>query len=142
MEDDLLVYPMGKVVAIAPDQDTLDAVGEALGAQGIADSRIEVLSGQSGADRLDPRGEKRGPFATALRVVQKAFGEETVRLERLNDAVESGQYVVQVDLPEEDEGDDAFDEEKYAIGRALHGAGATNVAYYGKLAIEELQIGA
>lgn len=142
MSDELLVYPTGKVVGIAADREILDAVYGALDASGIGEDRVGILAGQAGADRLDPQGDKRGPLATALRTVQKALGEEATRIEQLNDAVEAGKYVVKVDLPEEDEGEDAFEAEKRAIGNALHDAGATNVAYYGKFAIEELQLGA
>jgi hypothetical protein len=138
---DMLVYPMEKVVGIAPDDATLDAVGEALSASGVDDDRVEVLSGREGEQRLDPKGEERGKLATALRTVQKALGEEAVRMEKLNDAVEAGQYVVQVEMPDLDD-DEAYEAEKRSVGNALHDGGATDVAFYGKLAIEELQLGA
>lgn len=142
MQDNLLVYPMGKVVGIAPDQDVLEAANDALRGLGIDEARVEVLAGDEGAHRIDATGKERGVLATALRRVQKAFGEETTRLEVLNEAVESGQFVIQIDLDDKREGEDAYDDEKRAIGSALNDAGATNVAYYGKHMIEELQLGA
>lgn len=142
MQDNLLVYPMGKVVGIAPDQDVLEAANEALQGLDVDAGRVEVLAGDEGVHRIDAKGKERGAIATALRRVQKAFGEETTRLEVLNDAVASGQFVIQVDLDDKHEGEDAYDAEKRAIGSALTDAGATNVCYYGKHMIEELQLGA
>lgn len=140
MSDDLLVYPMRKVVGIAEDRETLDAVFDALRATGVDDERVEVLSGSDGERRVDAKARQRGRAASAVRTVQKALGEEATRLEQLNDAIERGHHVVQVDVPSFDD-DQAFEAEKRSIGNALHDAGATKVAFYGKLAIEELQLG-
>ena len=140
MNDELLVYPTEKVVGVAPDRSTLDAVREALSSSGVADDRIEVLSGSSAHDELDPDTGEHGPLASVVRVVQKALGDEAARLDRLNDAVDAGAYVVQVDPVGED--DDAREADKRAIGQALVDAGANDVAFYGRWQIEELQFGA
>ena len=139
MNDELLTYPTEKVVGVAPDRSTLDAVREALSSTGVADDRIEVLSGSSAHEELDPDAGEDGPLASVVRLVQKALGDEAVRLDKLNDAVEAGAYVVQVDLAGED--DDAREADKRAIGHALVDAGANDVAFYGRWQIEELQFG-
>jgi hypothetical protein len=138
VSDELLVYPTDKVVGVLEDAARLDSVRDDLAQAGVASDQIEVLCGESGAERLDPDGDGSGPLASAIRTVQKALGEEATRLEQLNAAVESGAYVVQVALPED--GDE--DEAKQRIGRILHEGGARNVAFYGSLAVEELQLGA
>ncbi len=137
----LLVYPTNRVVGIAPDASTLDAVEAALDASGVAGERIEVWCGESARRAIDADGDEGGVLRSALRTVQKALGEETLRLEQLEQAIAAGQYVVTVALPE-DVDDDARADEKRAVGNALHDAGAGKVAFYGPTSIEELQIGA
>ena len=81
-----------------------------------------------------------GVFASLVRTVRTALGEEATRLEGLNEAIEQGRFVVQGELPDVD--DAAREAEKRAIGNALHDAGVEHVAFYGRLTIEELQLGA
>lgn len=140
MSDDMLVYPTDKVVGIVDDRAQVEAIREALASAGVGDERIEVLCGDAGSERIDAEGEERGVIASAIRTVQKALGEEATRIEKLNDAVDAGSYVLQVGLRDAD--DDAQAAEKREIGRILHDGGAREVAFYGKWAIEELQIGA
>jgi hypothetical protein len=135
MDGDLLTYPTDHVVGIADDRRTLVAVRDALSAADVDTERMDVLCGEDTADDIDP-DDPDGPVQGAVRVVQKALGEETKRLQHLSDALERGAYLVQVAVPEDDE------DLRYAVGRAMTDAGATSVAYYGKWAIEELQFGA
>lgn len=141
MTDEMLVYPTDKVVGIVDDHARLEAIRDALAAANIGGDRIETLCGAAGSERLDAEGEERGVLASALRTVQKALGEEATRLEKLNDAVDAGAYVLQVELSDTDD-DDAAEAEKRQIGRILHEGGARDVAFYGPWAIEELQLGA
>jgi hypothetical protein len=140
-DEDLMVYPTNRVVGIAPDQATLEAAQAALDASGIDEQRIEVWCGEGASRSIDAEGDEGGVLRSAMRTVQKALGEETTRLERLEAAIDAGQYVVTVALPE-DLDDDARDAEKRAVGNALHDAGAGELAFYGPNSIEELQIGA
>jgi hypothetical protein len=139
VKDETLVYPTGKVVGIAPDRESLEEVQAALSASGVSDDRVEVYCGSDAAEEFETDTEEAGPLTSALRVVQKALGEEVHRMSMLNDALEAGAFVVQVQIPEDDEVHEA---EKRSVGNALHDGGAQKVAYYGKLAVEELQIGA
>jgi len=139
MPDDLLVYPTEKVVGIAPDRDALSAACDALADLDVGDDRIEIFAGESAEEQLDPHAGSQGPLAKAIRTVQIAMGDEAVRLERLNEAVSAGKYVVTVALSEED--DDARETEKHRIGQGLMGAGAHDVAFYGSWQIQELQAG-
>jgi hypothetical protein len=140
MNDQMLVYPTDKVVAVAPDRGIVQAAHTALQAAGVDDERVEILGGEKARDGESTEDDDRGFLASVIRTVRTGFGEEATRLQQLNEAIDAGQYVVQVELPGED--GDTRDDEKRAIGNALHDAGASHVAYYGRLAIEELQIGA
>ena len=130
-----LTYPSNRVVGIVEDVDSLDDVRQALSDVAIDDDQIEVWSGQTTAERIDP-DDPSGPVEGVVRTVQKALGEETLRLERLASAIEAGHHVVAVSVPEDDK------DTRHAVGNALHEAGATGVAYYGTWAIQELQSGA
>jgi hypothetical protein len=140
MSEDMLVYPTEKVVGVVDDHQRLEGLLSSLSEQGVGDGQIEVLSGESGAAKLDPTGEEHGPFQRALRTVQKALGDESERLEALNTELEAGNYVVQVGLTAED--DDAREEEKQRVGQVLSSQGARDVAFYGEYQIEEIQLGA
>lgn len=138
VDDQMLTYPTDKVVGVARDRGIVQAVHTALRDVGVDDGDIEILGGEAaaaeGADGDD------GIIANVIRTVRTGFGEEATRLRQLNEAIDAGQYVVQVELPEDD--GDTRDEQKRRVGDAMHAAGASHVAYYGRLAIEELQIGA
>jgi hypothetical protein len=140
MSEDMLVYPTEKVVGVVDDRGELEGVLQALSDAGVADGQVEVLSGHDDAEKLDPTGEEHGPLERAMRTVQKALGDESERLETLNAELEAGNFVVQVGLSEED--DDAREQEKQRVGRALKDRGARDVAFYGQYQIEELQLGA
>jgi hypothetical protein len=140
MSDDMLVYPTDKVVGIVEERERVDALRDALEEANVGGDRIEVLCGEAGSERIDADGDEGGVFASALRTVQKALGEEGKRLEKLNDAVDAGKYVVQVAIVDGD--DDEQQQDKQRIGRILHEGGAREVAFYGSWAVEEIQFGA
>jgi hypothetical protein len=140
MSDDMLVYPTDKVVGIVEERERVDALRDSLEEANVGGDRIEVLCGEAGSERIDADGDEGGVFASALRTVQKALGEEGKRLEKLNDAVDAGKYVVQVAIVDGD--DDEQQQDKQRIGRILHEGGAREVAFYGSWAVEEIQFGA
>lgn len=140
MSEDMLVYPTDKVVGIFEERERVDALRDALGEANIGSDRIEVLCGESGSERIDADGDEGGIFASAIRTVQKALGEEATRLEKLNDAVDAGKYVVQVAVVDGD--NEEQQQDKRRIGQLLHEGGAREVAFYGSWAVEEIQFGA
>jgi hypothetical protein len=146
VEDQMLRYPTGKVVGVVPDRGIVDAACNALEATGVDRGRIEVFGGPNARDEpadaegTGDGGKSDGVIASVVRTVRTGLGEEATRLQQLNEAIDDGQYIVQVELPDED--DDTRAQEKRAVGNALHDAGASHVAFYGRLAVEELQIGA
>ena len=140
MEDQMLTYPTNKVVGVAPDRGIVQAARTALRASGVDESRIEVFGGPDAGPAEPTEDEDDGILASVIRTVRTGFGEEATRLKELNHAIDAGQYVIEVDLSEMD--GDARDDEKRSAGNALHDAGASHVAFYGKSTVEELQIGA
>ena len=134
---DALRYPTDRVVGIAPDRETLDAALTRLREAGVGDDDIEVLCSDTAAAKLDPARGATGPLERVARVAQRLLGEEAERLQTLSAAIEAGRYVVTVAVPDGEDEDAA----KRSRGRALIDSGATQVAYYGELAIEELQLG-
>ena len=141
MDNELLSYPRERVVGIAEDRDTLEAVHHRLEEADVPAERIEVLCGQDAQAQLKPGTDAgEGTFDRIVRTVQKALGDEARRMERLNEAVEAGHFVVQVALP--DAQDDEREAAKQTAGRALIDGGANSVAFYGDWQIEQLQLGA
>lgn len=136
MSDQLLSYPTDRVVGVAEDRATLDSVQAALTQADVAPDRVEVWCSEDTARDLDP-DDADGPLDGLVQTVQKVLGEETERLDRLSDAIDRGGYVVAVE-PEDPEDDAA----RHEVGRVLHDAGATSVAFYGQWVVEELQFGA
>lgn len=138
-----MTYPTEKVVGIAPDAATLRAVRDELARLEVPAPRVEILCGVEARGRLRPGTDDTGGGALdrLVRTVQKVLGDETGRLERLEAAIENGEYVVEVTLPDGDD-DAAREQAKQAIGHTLVAAGATSVAFFGQWRIEELQTGA
>ena len=138
VREDMLVYPSEKVVGILDDRARVDELRSALDEAGATD--VEVLSGTSGEEQIDPQGDDHGAFASALRTVQKAIGDEGQRLENLNDELERGNLIVQAGLSAGD--DDAREQQKQTVGRVMREHGARSIAFYGKHQIEELTLDA
>lgn len=136
MTEDMLVYPTEKVVGVLDDAGAVDGLRRALEQAGAAD--VEVLAGEAGEQRLDPKGAEHGALATAVRTVQKVLGDEAERLENLNDELERGNLVVQAGLSAE--ADDAREQEKQRIGGVMREHGARSIAFYGKHQIQELTL--
>lgn len=138
MSEDMLVYPTEKVVGILDDRDAVEGLRSALSEAGATD--VEVLSGDSGEEQLDPKGEEHGALGKAMRTVQKALGDEAQRLENLNAAIEQGSLVVQAGLSASD--DDARDQQKQQVAGVMREHGVRSIAFYGKNQIEELTLDA
>ena len=138
MSDHMLVYPTEKVVGVLDDPDRVDGLRRALTDIGVGD--LDVLAGDEGSRQLDPSGEQHGKLGKVVRTVQKALGDEAVRLENLNEELEQGNIVVQAALPSE--GDEAREQDKQRIGATMREHGVRSIAFYGRNQIEELTLGA
>ena len=137
MKQERLVYPTERLVGVADDPATVDAIVSALHDADVDDDHIEILDSESAEHQIDPSEHN---WAQRVKhVLTTALGDETERLEALQDALEAGRYIVQVRLPSDD---DEREAEKKRLGRVLSGSGAEGVAFYGKWQIEEIQMGA
>jgi hypothetical protein len=138
VKQERLVYPTERLVGVVDGPAQVDGVIDALHDADVPDERIEVLSSESTDHQIDPSDH--GWAKRAKHVLTTALGDETERLEALQDALEAGRYVIQVELAADD--DEDRDAEKKALGRVLSSNGAGGVAFYGKWQIEEIQLGA
>lgn len=140
MSQETLRYPTDQVVGVVPDRADLASVVDALHDADVGDERISVLRGTvDDADLAPSPGDGEGPVNSLVRVVQKALGDESARLQQLEEALERGHDVVSVALADGD--DDAREADKRRIGAALRGCGVRDVAFYGRMQIEQLDAG-
>lgn len=138
VKQERLTYPTERVVGVADDRDAVRSAVDALGEEGVADDRVEVLTSES-TDAVQAPDED-SLADRVVHVLKTALGDEEERLVALKEALDAGRYVVQVRLTEDD-GDDREDA-KRRLGRVLSAQGLDGVAFYGKWQIEEIQLGA
>jgi hypothetical protein len=138
VKQERLVYPTERLVGVVDGPNEVDGVVDALKEADVGDQDIEVLSAESDEHQIDPSDHSWAQ--RAKHVLTTALGDETERLEALQDALEAGRYIVQVLLPSQD--DDEREADKKRLGRVLSSNGADDVAFYGKWQIEEIQLGA
>ena len=137
MKQERLAYPTERLVGIADDRDQVRAAVDALGEAGVDDDRIEVLTSESTEFQESP--DEDSLTDRIVHVLKTALGDETERLESLQQALDAGRLVVQVRLTEDD--DDDREEAKRRLGRLMADRGLDGVAFYGKWQIEEIQLG-
>ena len=137
MKQERLVYPTERLVGIANDRDVVQSALNGLREADVADERIEILTSESTEFQESPDDDSLAD--RVVHVLKTALGDETERLEALQNALEAGRFVVQVRLTEDD---DDREEAKRRLGRLLADRGLEGVAFYGKWQIEEIQLGA
>ena len=138
MKQERLSYPTERLVGIADDRRTVEAVHDALREADVADERIEILTGETDEFIESPDDDSLADRVT--HVLKTALGDETERLEALKNGLDAGRVVVQVRLTEDD--DDDRESAKQQLGRLMADHGLDGVAFYGKWQIEEIQMGA
>jgi hypothetical protein len=121
-------YPMHRIAAIVDDEPAVQtALGE-LARIGIDRSEVDVLAGESGAELMDPTGERHGVFGRLLRLLQMT-AEEGNALEAHNQALLSGKHVIYVNAKGEKDKDE--------VASALTAAGGHHLAYFGRWVVEK-----
>jgi hypothetical protein len=138
VKQERLVYPTERLVGIANDRDVVQSALDGLREADVADERVEILTSESTEFQESPDDDSLTD--RVVHVLKTALGDETERLEALQNALEAGRLVVQVRLTEDD--DDDREEAKRRLGRLLADRGLEGVAFYGKWQIEEIQLGA
>ena len=121
-------YPMQQLVAVLDDGTGVDEALQQLRQIGVDLSAVHVLSGTEGAALLDRRGERHGPKARLLRLLQWTASENDA-LEMHDRALQDGGHVLYV--PVRGEG------RKGRVAEALRAAGGHHLVYFGRFTTEK-----
>jgi hypothetical protein len=139
VSDQALVYPTDQVVGALPSTSSLDDLRSALRDTGVADDAVTVHRGPGDSGELAPRTDDAdGIKERMVRGAQKVLGDESERLQVLEDRLAEGATLVCVALAADEDDDDGREREKRDIGAALRAHGADDIAFYGKYQIEQL----
>ena len=126
---ELLRYPAHRVVGIIDSPTALQQALAALQRAGIAQEDIKVFSGEEGIRVIDPRGKQHGLLDRLIRVVQSFLSEEGEHMERYDEELRAGHYLVIVA---------ADNRTKDRIAEILKQHGGHFMDYYDELVIEHL----
>ncbi len=127
--DDFILYPLYKVVAVFSDDETVKAVVGELHRQNFTTDEVELFCGIDGAKRLDFDGTKHGVWATFVREIQH-LGPDQSFLEKYQKDLKEGHCLIMVR---------AADIHRREIAtKILHNHTKDRVNYFGLLLIEEV----
>jgi hypothetical protein len=123
--------PTRAVTAFFPASQGVQAMLGALSEAGFAGEKVDVFSGEQGAERLDLAGEKHGAWVRFRRGLESALADEAEVYQRAEQVLRSGGSVV-ADLT-----DGGAGEKEVAAGvlKVHHGE---EVTYWGNMVIEHL----
>jgi hypothetical protein len=121
--------PTRAVTAFLPAGMNTDGVLHALSDAGFERERIDVFTGEEGANRLDPEGKHHGLWVRFRRPVEGIFDEGHEILHRAEQNLRAGGAVVEVFT----HGEIA---ERQRAANILKAAGGTDVIYWGRLMSE------
>jgi hypothetical protein len=119
-----------RLLAVLDTADAAAAATATLAAEGFAGDAVLVLSGDADADRIDSLGAVGGVWARARRLLSFTVADQMVDLAVYEAALRNGRTVVGVLA----RGDDA----RARARRALTGAGAHFVNFFGRFATEAI----
>jgi hypothetical protein len=119
------------VTAFFPASQGVQAMLGALSEAGFAGEKVDVFSGERGAERLDLAGEKHGAWVRFWRGLENVLADEVEVFQRAEQVLRSGGSVVAVFT------DGGAGQKAVAAGvlKAHHGE---EVTYWGTLVIEHL----
>lgn len=138
MPEQFSTSPTNHITAIAGDAEVASAARQAVEDAAVAGATVDVIDPDQREEATIAPGDD-GASEGLLAGIRKILGDETPHLEHLAAALERGAHVVCVELPDPDRiGDDAHQETKQQLARALLDVGATAVTYHGRWGIEEL----
>jgi hypothetical protein len=119
-----------RLMAVLDSAETAAAAAAALAREGFTGDRVMVLRGGQDADRIDSLGNAGGLWARARRLLSFTLADQAVDLAVYVAALRDGRTVVSVLVS----GDAAKDRAR----RALLGAGAHFVNFFGRFATEDV----
>ena len=126
-DDKFLTYPANKVIGILNTRDDLHAAVTELNNNGFEEEQVQVLCGETGAERLDTTGERHGFLARLYRFVEK-LGVESKHLSEYKSELLDGRFLVAIDVRDEDE--------RARVVGILKAHGGHRINFYGKWTIE------
>jgi hypothetical protein len=119
-----------RLMAVLDSAEAAAAAAAALAREGFTGDRVMVLRGGQDADRIDSLGNAGGLWARARRLLSFTLADQAVDLAVYVAALRDGRTVVSVLVS----GDAAKDRAR----RALLGAGAHFVNFFGRFATEDV----
>ena len=121
-------YPMERLVAVLDDEAAVDEALQQLRSTEVDLSTVQVLSGRTGADLHDSRGEAHALKARLLRLLQRTSSENDV-LDVHDQALRDGGHVLYVPVRGEDR--------KEQVAQGLRAAGGHHLVYFGRFTTEK-----
>jgi len=128
--DNFLTYPTNKVVAIVDTPEQLRSAIAELNQAGFGEDKIDVLCGQSGADRLDVTGEHHGFLARLYRFMEKFGDMESENLRDYQHELRGGRFLLAVEVPDE--------QRKAQVLQILESHGGHRINFYGRWEVQGL----
>ena len=128
---DRFPYPEGSVIGVMHDDAAATAARERLAQAGFGPDRYEVLHGADDLARIDVDGEAHGRGGAIRRKLQSLLSDDADHARRYADALRDGEYLVGVDVREDEAA-------KQQAAEALRAAGARSIDYYAENYVEEL----
>jgi hypothetical protein len=116
------------VVAVINGTDSAGQATTELSAAGYTNPII--LTGEEGARQIDAKGENSHVFARILSMVEDHLSEATNYMRQYEEEARSGKQVIALEVADREHADGACE--------ILTKHGATNVRFFGKLAITDL----
>lgn len=127
-EGEELGYPHDRILGLLPSEEAAWSLVERLRGIGIEDGQIELFMGDEGAKLLHSHHGQTG-FRRLLVAARRALGDEELHSRRYEEAVQAGNVLVAVQIPES---------EKDQVAEAMKSDGAFRVRYYGRMLIEDM----
>lgn len=90
---------VNRVTALLDTEDAAKATVQALEADGVSTTDIDIFSGETGAKCLDLPGREHGRAHHLLRVLEGAMGDERETNQRIDMALRQGATLVCVKMP-------------------------------------------
>ena len=119
-----------RVMAVLDTAGAAEAAAGALEREGFGSAAVVVLAGEGDAERIDSLGNVGGVWARARRLLSFTLADQVVDLAVYVAALRDGRTVLSVPVA----GDDA----KERARRALTGAGAHFLNFFGRFATEDV----
>ena len=119
-----------RLMGVLDTSEAADDATAALAREGFAGEAVLVLRGDRDAERIDSLGNAGGPLVRARRLLSFAIADQMVDLAVYVAALRDGRTVVSVRT--------AGDGERERAKRALAGAGAHFVNFFGRFATEDI----